>query len=160
MRCSALVVVLLGAVAPLGVFAAPAPVSAPPESVVEDAAVLKVQSVAPLSAAEIDSYVPYGWFASAAYCPPETRTNWQCSECCVESLELCLTRLTESCQTESVKDFEVYQSGGDGAVIQYCAYSIGLGASRPADRGRGRRVRRVVAVSAIGGSRASGNRRG
>lgn len=26
----------------------------------------------------------------------------------------------ESCQAESVKDFEVYKSGGDGGVVQYC----------------------------------------
>ncbi|CAE6466602.1 hypothetical protein ACGC1H_003760 [Rhizoctonia solani] len=88
---------------PLSALAAPTEVSPPPGSVVEDAAQLKVASVTTLSAAELDSYVPYSWFSAAAYCPPETRTNWQC----------------KSCQDASVKDFQVYKYGGDGGIVQY-----------------------------------------
>ncbi|QRW16974.1 Lipase (class 3) [Rhizoctonia solani] len=88
---------------PLSAIAAPTNTTAPPESVIEDAKQLKVGSVSPLSSAEVDSYVPYGWFSAAAYCPPETRNNWQC----------------KSCQADSIKDFQVYKSGGDGGVVQY-----------------------------------------
>ncbi|KAJ1306644.1 hypothetical protein OPQ81_007639 [Rhizoctonia solani] len=88
---------------PLGVLAAPTDVSPPPESVVEDAKQLKVGTVTALSAAELESYVPYSWFSAVAYCPPETRTNWQC----------------KSCQADSIKDFQVHQYGGDGGVVQY-----------------------------------------
>ncbi|CUA70672.1 Lipase [Rhizoctonia solani] len=88
---------------PLAALAAPTDISPAPESVVEDAKQLKVASVTPLSTAEVESYVPYSWFSTVAYCPPETRNNWQC----------------ESCQADSVKDFQVYKYGGDGAVVQY-----------------------------------------
>ncbi|CAE6446341.1 unnamed protein product [Rhizoctonia solani] len=90
-------------VLPLSALAAPTEVSPPPESVVEDAKQLKVASVTTLSAAEVESYVPYSWFSAAAYCPPETRSNWQCG----------------SCKDASVKDFQVYKYGGDGGVVQY-----------------------------------------
>lgn len=74
-------VALLALVVPFGVRAAPAPVSPPPGSVVEDAVQLKAKAVAAVGAAEIEGYVPYGWFSAIAYCPPETRTEWQCSKC-------------------------------------------------------------------------------
>ncbi|CAE6472176.1 unnamed protein product [Rhizoctonia solani] len=57
-------------------------------SVTEDAKLIKVGDATPLT---------------AAYCPPNTRNNWQC----------------KSCQDKSIKDFQLYESGGDGDKIQY-----------------------------------------
>ncbi|CAE6418846.1 unnamed protein product [Rhizoctonia solani] len=90
-------------VLPLSVLAVPTDVFPAPESVIEDAKQLKVASVTPLSAAEVESYTPYSRFSDAAYCPPETRNTWQC----------------KTCQDASVKDFQVYKYGGDGGVVQY-----------------------------------------
>ncbi|KAG8739234.1 hypothetical protein FRC12_016399, partial [Ceratobasidium sp. 428] len=59
-------------------------------------------SVTPLSTAEVDSYIPYSWFAAAAYCSQASQATWTCG----------------SCQAPPVKDFIVYASGGDSSVIQ------------------------------------------
>ncbi|KAH7327652.1 alpha beta-hydrolase [Rhizoctonia solani] len=88
---------------PLIVFATPTDVSPAPESVIEDAKKLTVGFVTPLSATQVESYTPYSRFSDAADCPPETRTNWQC----------------KTCQVDSVKGFQVYKYGGDGGVVQY-----------------------------------------
>ncbi|KAG8712523.1 hypothetical protein FRC11_014930 [Ceratobasidium sp. 423] len=88
---------------PLGALAALADLSPVVESVTGDAKLTQVGDATPLTAAEVDSYIPYGFFSAAAYCPPETRNNWQC----------------KSCQADSIKDFQLYESGGDGDKIQY-----------------------------------------
>ncbi|CAE6466605.1 unnamed protein product [Rhizoctonia solani] len=88
---------------PLGVFATLPDVTPITESVIEDAKLIEVGDATPLGASEIDSYIPYGHFSTIAYCPPETRNNWQC----------------KSCQTDSIKDFQLYKSGGDGDKFQY-----------------------------------------
>ncbi|CAE6373991.1 Lipase [Rhizoctonia solani AG-1 IB] len=88
---------------PLSTIAVPTSITALPDSVVEDAAQLKIYSVTTLNSTEIDNSIPYGWFAAAAYCQPEARDNWQC----------------KSCQANSIEDFKVYKSGGDGDTIQY-----------------------------------------
>ncbi|KAF8605880.1 lipase [Ceratobasidium sp. AG-I] len=59
--------------------------------------------VTPLNQTEIDSYIPYEWFAAATYCPQPSQASWTCA----------------SCQADPVKDFQVYKSGGDGGLIQY-----------------------------------------
>lgn len=59
--------------------------------------------VTPLDQAEIDSYIPYEWFAAATYCPQQSQASWTCG----------------SCQAEPVKDFQVYKSGGDGGKVQF-----------------------------------------
>ncbi|CAE6456816.1 unnamed protein product [Rhizoctonia solani] len=88
---------------PFGAFGAMPDVSSVIGSVDKDAQLIKVGDVTPLSSSEVNSYVPYGWFASAAYCPPKSRDNWQC----------------KSCQEDSVKDFQLYKYGGDGDKEQY-----------------------------------------
>ncbi|KAF8757993.1 Lipase (class 3) [Rhizoctonia solani] len=88
---------------PLIVVAAPTNNTAPPESVIEDAKQLAVESVTPLSSAEVDGSIPYGLFAAAAYCSPESRDSWQC----------------KSCQADPIKDFQMYKGGGDGSEVQY-----------------------------------------
>ena len=55
------------AVLAVGVLSAPAPSSrssSPP--------------VTPLSQTEIDSYIPYEWFAAATYCPQPSQASWTC----------------------------------------------------------------------------------
>ncbi|KAJ1306645.1 hypothetical protein OPQ81_007640 [Rhizoctonia solani] len=94
---------LLALVFPLGALAILPDVFGIIESVNKDAKLIKVGEATPLSVEEINSYTPYGWFSAAAYCPPETRNNWQC----------------KSCQADSIRDFELYESGGDGDKIQY-----------------------------------------
>ncbi|KAG9126436.1 hypothetical protein FRC07_003464 [Ceratobasidium sp. 392] len=58
--------------------------------------------VAPLSEAQVDSFVPYSWFAAAAYCSQASQATWTCG----------------SCQTPLVKDLIIYASGGDSSIIQ------------------------------------------
>ncbi|CAE6433370.1 unnamed protein product [Rhizoctonia solani] len=94
---------LLALVLPLGALAGLPDVTSVVGSVIEDAKLIKVGDAAPLSTSEIDSYIPYGYFSAVAYCPPETRDRWQC----------------KSCQADSIKDFQLYKSGGDGDLIQY-----------------------------------------
>ncbi|ELU43437.1 lipase domain-containing protein [Rhizoctonia solani AG-1 IA] len=60
---------------PFGAFSAMPDVSSVIGSVDKDAQLIKVGDVTPLSSSEVNSYVPYGWFASAAYCPPKSRDN-------------------------------------------------------------------------------------
>ncbi|CAE6463472.1 unnamed protein product [Rhizoctonia solani] len=88
---------------PLRAIAAPTNTTAPPGSLTEDAKQLTVGSVTPLNSAKVESSIPYGLFAAAAYCSPESRVSWQC----------------KSCQADSIKDFQVYKSGGDGGRVQY-----------------------------------------
>ncbi|KAG8777452.1 hypothetical protein FRC12_000369 [Ceratobasidium sp. 428] len=62
--------------------------------------------VTPLSTTQVDEYIPYCWFAAATYCPRPSQVSWSCSA-------------EESCQADPVKDFVVYNSGGDGGKIQF-----------------------------------------
>ncbi|KEP49968.1 lipase [Rhizoctonia solani 123E] len=94
---------ILATVFPLGVFATLPDVTSITGSVFEDANLIKVGHATPLGASEIDSYIPYGHFSTIAYCPPETRNNWRC----------------KSCQTDLIRDFQLYKSGGDGDKFQY-----------------------------------------
>ncbi|CAE6433376.1 unnamed protein product [Rhizoctonia solani] len=85
------------------VLTAPENVTIPPVPLEVDTASLKAQSVTPISAAEVSSYIPYEYFSAAAYCPPDTQAKWNC----------------KFCQAQPVKDFVVYASGGDGNLVQY-----------------------------------------
>ncbi|CAE6418139.1 unnamed protein product [Rhizoctonia solani] len=89
---------------PLGALAALPDISSVVDSVAKDANLIKVGDAILLSPTEINSTIPYGWFAATAYYPPETRDRWQC----------------KSCQADSIKDFQVYEYGGDGDKEQYC----------------------------------------
>jgi hypothetical protein len=71
-------------------FSAPAPQARaiPPDgtvpaSVVQDSALLTAGPVSVLSTAEVNSYIPYEWFAQATYCPQPSQANWSCSEFCL-----------------------------------------------------------------------------
>ena len=44
----------------------------------EAEAIAKRQSITALSAAQISSFKPFTFFASAAYCEPSTTINWSC----------------------------------------------------------------------------------
>ncbi|KAJ1306646.1 hypothetical protein OPQ81_007641 [Rhizoctonia solani] len=85
------------------VLTAPENVTIPPVPLEKDTASLKEQSVSPISAAELSSYIPYEYFSAAAYCPPDAQAKWSC----------------RYCQAQPVKDFIVYKSGGDGGLVQY-----------------------------------------
>ncbi|CEL61977.1 Lipase OS=Rhizopus oryzae PE=1 SV=1 [Rhizoctonia solani AG-1 IB] len=73
------------------------------DSVAKDAKLIEVGDAIPLDTMEINNYTPYGWFAATAYCPPKSRDSWQCN----------------SCQADSIKDFQLYKYGGDGDKEQY-----------------------------------------
>lgn len=51
-----------------------------PATVVNDSALLSVGPVSAVDATEINSYIPYEWFAQATYCPQPSQANWSCSE--------------------------------------------------------------------------------
>lgn len=36
------------------------------------------QAVTPITAAQIEAFTPFAFFAAAAYCDPRLTTNWQC----------------------------------------------------------------------------------
>ncbi|CUA70670.1 hypothetical protein RSOLAG22IIIB_04266 [Rhizoctonia solani] len=95
--------VLTAPATPTPVLTAPENVTIPPVPLEVDTASLKAQSVTPISAAEVSSYIPYEYFSAAAYCPPDTQAKWNC----------------KFCQAQPVKDFVVYASGGDGNLVQY-----------------------------------------
>ncbi|GLB44369.1 putative alpha beta-hydrolase [Lyophyllum shimeji] len=60
------------------------------------------QSIIPLTASQIASYKPYTYFASTAYCTPNTTVNWTCGRMC-----------------DANPGFVPQASGGDGSSIQY-----------------------------------------
>ncbi|KAG8741461.1 hypothetical protein FRC10_002829 [Ceratobasidium sp. 414] len=64
--------------------------------------------VTPLNTTQVDSYIPYSWFAAAAYCSQASQASWTCAE----------TYEKGSCQADPVKDLVVYASGGDSNVVQ------------------------------------------
>ncbi|KAH9074975.1 lipase [Lactarius deliciosus] len=66
------------------------------------AAVVKRQTITPLSSSQISSYAPFTHFASTAYCNPSTTINWSCGS---------------NCQANS--DFQPVASGGDGDATQF-----------------------------------------
>ncbi|KZT25379.1 lipase [Neolentinus lepideus HHB14362 ss-1] len=66
------------------------------------AAPARRQSITTLSTTQIETYKPYTWYASTAYCAPSTTITWSCGSNC-----------------EANAGFEPVASGGDGAVIQY-----------------------------------------
>ncbi|KAH0583082.1 hypothetical protein H2248_010969 [Termitomyces sp. 'cryptogamus'] len=60
------------------------------------------QSITSLSLAQIATFKPYAYFASAAYCSPSTTLTWTCGANC-----------------EATPDFIPVASGGDGGDIQF-----------------------------------------
>jgi hypothetical protein len=60
------------------------------------------QSTSVLSAADVASFKQYTYFASAAYCLPETTRTWTCGPNCDHN-----------------SGFKPIASGGDGAFVQY-----------------------------------------
>ncbi|KDQ61915.1 hypothetical protein JAAARDRAFT_172360 [Jaapia argillacea MUCL 33604] len=60
------------------------------------------QSISTLSTTQIDTYTPYTWYASAAYCAPANTLAWNCGT---------------NCQANPT--FEPVASGGDGDETQY-----------------------------------------
>ncbi len=61
------------------------------------------QSITPISTTQINSYTPYAWFASTAYCTPSQTLAWNCGTNC-----------------DGNPGFVTTASGGDGTEIQYC----------------------------------------
>lgn len=62
----------------------------------------KRQSITAASTTQIDSYTPYTWYASTAYCEPSETANWSCGTDC-----------------EANPSFKPIASGGDSSDIQY-----------------------------------------
>ncbi|KAF8997862.1 lipase [Cyathus striatus] len=60
------------------------------------------QSISTLSAAQVSTYKPYTYYASAAYCKPATTLAWNCGV---------------NCNARSV--FKPVASGGDGTIVQF-----------------------------------------
>ncbi|GLB41590.1 putative alpha beta-hydrolase [Lyophyllum shimeji] len=60
------------------------------------------QSITTLNAAQIASYKPYTYFASAAYCSPSATLTWSCGANCVAN-----------------SGFIPVASGGDGSSVQF-----------------------------------------
>ncbi|KAL4061893.1 Alpha/Beta hydrolase protein [Scleroderma yunnanense] len=60
------------------------------------------QSITPLSTSQINSFTPYTYFASAAYCTATQTLAWNCGT---------------NCQANS--GFKPVASGGDGSSVQY-----------------------------------------
>ncbi|KAF8634616.1 hypothetical protein AX15_000821 [Amanita polypyramis BW_CC] len=77
-------------------------------SSVQAAPVDLTQNITPLSSEQIAAFTPYTYFASAAYCQPNTTISWSCGESCDGNL-----------------GFIPYASGGDGSSVQfwYVGYS-------------------------------------
>ncbi|KZW02189.1 lipase class 3 family protein [Exidia glandulosa HHB12029] len=65
-------------------------------------AVLPRQTPSALAAADISSFKPFTFFASAAYCPPSTTKTWTCGGDC-----------------DALADFIPRATGGDGTVVQF-----------------------------------------
>lgn len=65
------------------------------------------QSIAPISTSEINSFPPYAWFASTAYCKPSSTLAWNCGTNC-----------------DNNADFIPTASGGDGRDVQFCEYFL------------------------------------
>jgi len=63
---------------------------------------LKRQSITPLSTAQIETFKPFTFFASTAYCLPNTTINWSCGANCAANA-----------------DFEPIAAGGDGSDVQF-----------------------------------------
>ncbi|KDR80882.1 hypothetical protein GALMADRAFT_91570 [Galerina marginata CBS 339.88] len=70
-------------------------------------------SISTLSAAQVDSYTPYAYYAGAAYCKPAVTLTWTCGP---------------SCNQTSVSGFKGIASGGDGTITQswYVGYDTNL----------------------------------
>jgi len=62
----------------------------------------KRQSITALTSTTIDSFTPFTFFASAAYCNPSTTINWSCGANCAAN-----------------PDFIPTASGGDGSSVQF-----------------------------------------
>lgn len=62
----------------------------------------KRQSVTTLTTAQVDSYTPYTWYASTAYCNPTNTLAWNCGANC-----------------QANPSFEPIASGGDGSDVQF-----------------------------------------
>ncbi|KAI5123194.1 hypothetical protein M0805_003961 [Coniferiporia weirii] len=62
----------------------------------------KRQSITTLSSSQVSAFKPYSYFASAAYCAPNTTINWSCGDNC-----------------NGNAGFVPTASGGDGSDVQY-----------------------------------------
>ncbi|EIM86952.1 alpha/beta-hydrolase [Stereum hirsutum FP-91666 SS1] len=62
----------------------------------------KRQSITTLSSTAVADFLPYTYFAAAAYCPSSSTVSWTCGTLCDEN-----------------SDFKITTSGGDGAVTQF-----------------------------------------
>ena len=79
---------------------------------------LEKRSVTPLSASQAETYIPYAYLASSAYCAPSTTLPWTCTSelQCVDIITY-LIRPPLDCK--KVPDFIPTTSGGDGDYIVY-----------------------------------------
>ena len=80
------------------------------------------QSVTALMTSQIDTFSPYTYFASAAYCTPSTTLSWSCGGKLLYSLELGSELDTSLCVVNCNNNagFQPVASGGDGDRVQYC----------------------------------------
>ena len=82
------------------------------------------QSITALMTSQIDTFFPYTYFASAAYCTSLTTLSWLCGgrSLCSLFVELCSELDTFPCTVDCDKNagFETVALGGDGNGVQYC----------------------------------------
>ena len=64
--------------------------------------IAKRQSITAISTAEIETFKPFTFFASAAYCQPANTLAWNCGANC-----------------DANSDFQPFASGGDGSSVQF-----------------------------------------
>ena len=82
------------------------------------------QSITALTTSQIDTFSPFTYFASAAYCTPSTTLSWSCGGKSLYSpfIELCSALDTFLCvaMCNNNTGFQPVASGGDGDLVQYC----------------------------------------
>ena len=67
-------------------------------------AVSLLDSVTPMSGAQVGAVTPYTYYASAGYCNPSVTKNWTCGTNC-----------------NANPGFRPIASGGDGSITQFCS---------------------------------------
>ena len=65
------------------------------------------QAITTLTQAQINTFTPYAFFASAGYCQPANTLAWNCGANC-----------------NGVPDFKPVASGGDGDSTQFCEFAF------------------------------------
>ena len=90
----------------------------------EAEAIGKRQSITTLSDAQVGSFKPFTFFASAAYCKPSTTINWNCggNAYFFKLMALGSNRLVfpSIVNCEANQGFQPKASGGDGTDTQFC----------------------------------------